>query len=57
MNQALMSSNVQRQTIPLSKSKKYIVGTELECQVTLDSGVPLVFIKYSSAKNKRSGNP
>ncbi|RZC81259.1 hypothetical protein C5167_043820 [Papaver somniferum] len=38
-NRALMSSNMQRQAVPLSRSEKCIVGTGLECQVSLDSGV------------------
>ncbi|XP_062167834.1 DNA-directed RNA polymerase subunit beta-like [Alnus glutinosa] len=37
-NRALMSSNMQRQAIPLSRSKKCIVGTGLERQAALDSG-------------------
>nr|YP_010721855.1 RNA polymerase beta subunit [Pilea cavernicola]WDS80925.1 RNA polymerase beta subunit [Pilea cavernicola] len=39
-NRALMSSNMQRQAVTLSRSEKCIVGTGLECQVALDSGVP-----------------
>src|ERR1044072_3696345 len=38
-NRALMSSNMQRQAVPLSRSEKCIVGTGLERQVALDSGV------------------
>ena len=38
-NRALMSSNMQRQAVPLSRSEKCIVGTGLEQQVALDSGV------------------
>nr|QFG71274.1 RNA polymerase subunit beta [Mammillaria huitzilopochtli] len=38
-NRALMSSNMQRQAVPLSQSEKCIVGTGLERQVALDSGV------------------
>ncbi|MBA0577154.1 hypothetical protein Golob_027542, partial [Gossypium lobatum] len=34
-----MSSNMQRQAILLSRSEKCIVGTGLERQVALDSGV------------------
>ncbi|KAI5421246.1 hypothetical protein KIW84_044905 [Lathyrus oleraceus] len=34
-----MSSNMQRQAVPLSRSEKCIVGTGLERQVALDSGV------------------
>ncbi|KAH0773808.1 hypothetical protein KY290_010945 [Solanum tuberosum] len=33
-----MSSNLQRQAVPLSYSEKCIVGTGLERQATLDSG-------------------
>nr|YP_010829373.1 RNA polymerase beta subunit [Silene alexandrae]WFF48072.1 RNA polymerase beta subunit [Silene alexandrae] len=36
---ALMSSNMQRQAVPLSQSEKCIVGTGLERQAALDSGV------------------
>nr|YP_009449882.1 RNA polymerase beta subunit [Burmannia coelestis]ANK36079.1 RNA polymerase beta subunit [Burmannia coelestis] len=38
-NRALMSSNMQRQAVPLSRSEKCIVGTGLEYQTSLDSGV------------------
>ncbi|CAN6917262.1 unnamed protein product [Brassica oleracea] len=41
-NRALMSSNMQRQAVPLSRSEKCIVGTGLESQVALDSGVPTI---------------
>nr|AKF43109.1 RNA polymerase beta subunit [Pelargonium tetragonum] len=41
-NRALMSSNMQRQAVPLSRSEKCIVGTGLEGQVALDSGIPLI---------------
>ncbi|KAK5835981.1 hypothetical protein PVK06_011713 [Gossypium arboreum] len=41
-NRALMSSNMQRQAVPLSHSEKCIVGTGLERQVALDSGVPAI---------------
>ncbi|KAF5781927.1 DNA-directed RNA polymerase subunit beta [Helianthus annuus] len=37
-NWALMSSNMQRQEVPLSQSEKCIVGTGLEGQAALDSG-------------------
>nr|YP_778482.1 RNA polymerase beta subunit [Jasminum nudiflorum]Q06RD9.1 RecName: Full=DNA-directed RNA polymerase subunit beta; AltName: Full=PEP; AltName: Full=Plastid-encoded RNA polymerase subunit beta; Short=RNA polymerase subunit beta [Jasminum nudiflorum]ABG74620.1 RNA polymerase beta subunit [Jasminum nudiflorum] len=37
-NRALMSSNMQRQAVPLSRPEKCIVGTGLERQVALDSG-------------------
>nr|YP_009861979.1 RNA polymerase beta subunit [Viscum liquidambaricola]QKV09804.1 RNA polymerase beta subunit [Viscum liquidambaricola] len=38
-NRSLMSSNMQRQAVPLSRSEKCIVGTGLERQAALDSGV------------------
>nr|YP_010143321.1 RNA polymerase beta subunit [Polygala arillata]QQL04527.1 RNA polymerase beta subunit [Polygala arillata] len=41
-NRALMGSNMQRQAVPLSESEKCIVGTGLERQVALDSGVPTI---------------
>jgi len=41
-NRALMSSNMQRQAVPLSRSEKCIVGTGLERQVALDSGVCVI---------------
>nr|YP_010320281.1 RNA polymerase beta subunit [Parnassia oreophila]UJJ83063.1 RNA polymerase beta subunit [Parnassia oreophila]UUA67012.1 RNA polymerase beta subunit [Parnassia oreophila]UUA67102.1 RNA polymerase beta subunit [Parnassia oreophila] len=41
-NRALMSSNMQRQAVPLSQSEKCIVGTGIEQQVALDSGVPAI---------------
>nr|YP_010953829.1 RNA polymerase beta subunit [Terniopsis sessilis]WMV00685.1 RNA polymerase beta subunit [Terniopsis sessilis] len=41
-NRALMSSNMQRQAVPLSRSEKCIVGTGLERQVALDSGGPAI---------------
>ncbi|CAN7073270.1 unnamed protein product [Brassica oleracea var. botrytis] len=37
-----MSSTMQRQAVPLSRSEKCIVGTGLESQVALDSGVPTI---------------
>uniref|UniRef100_A0A4Y5RB85 DNA-directed RNA polymerase subunit beta n=1 Tax=Heptacodium miconioides TaxID=137004 RepID=A0A4Y5RB85_9DIPS len=37
-NRALMSSNMQRQAVPLARSEKCIVGTGLERQAALDSG-------------------
>nr|YP_010007314.1 RNA polymerase beta subunit [Passiflora vespertilio]QNR06157.1 RNA polymerase beta subunit [Passiflora vespertilio] len=39
---ALMSSNMQRQAVPLVRSEKCIVGTGLERQVARDSGVPAI---------------
>nr|WMQ76986.1 RNA polymerase beta subunit [Chiloschista sp. 128] len=41
-NRALMSSNMQRQAVPLSRSEKCIVGTGLEGQTALDSGVSVI---------------
>ncbi|WKA06311.1 hypothetical protein VitviT2T_024214 [Vitis vinifera] len=41
-NRALMSSNMQRQAVPLSRSEKCIVGTGLERQAALDSRVPVI---------------
>nr|YP_010473246.1 RNA polymerase beta subunit [Eriocaulon nepalense]UEV86225.1 RNA polymerase beta subunit [Eriocaulon henryanum]UVH66864.1 RNA polymerase beta subunit [Eriocaulon nepalense] len=41
-NRALMSSNMQRQAVPLFRSEKCIVGTGLERQTALDSGVSLI---------------
>jgi DNA-directed RNA polymerase subunit beta len=41
-HRALMSSNMQRQAIPLSWSEKCIVGTRLECQTALDSRVSII---------------
>nr|YP_009915508.1 RNA polymerase beta subunit [Cyperus rotundus]YP_010290681.1 RNA polymerase beta subunit [Cyperus glomeratus]YP_010292604.1 RNA polymerase beta subunit [Cyperus michelianus]QNA49736.1 RNA polymerase beta subunit [Cyperus rotundus]QOE56850.1 RNA polymerase beta subunit [Cyperus rotundus]ULQ64710.1 RNA polymerase beta subunit [Cyperus glomeratus]ULQ64796.1 RNA polymerase beta subunit [Cyperus michelianus] len=41
-NRALMSSNMQRQAVPLSQSEKCIVGTGLEGQTVVDSGFSLI---------------
>nr|YP_010290862.1 RNA polymerase beta subunit [Gahnia tristis]ULQ66019.1 RNA polymerase beta subunit [Gahnia tristis] len=41
-NRALMSSNMQRQAVPLSRSEKCIVGTGLEGQTAVDSGISVV---------------
>nr|YP_010291616.1 RNA polymerase beta subunit [Scleria parvula]ULQ67623.1 RNA polymerase beta subunit [Scleria parvula] len=41
-NRALMSSNMQRQAVPLFLSEKCIVGTGLEGQTALDSGVSVI---------------
>nr|AYP34857.1 RNA polymerase beta subunit [Siphonochilus kirkii] len=41
-NRALMSSNMQRQAVPLSQSERCIVGTGLERQTALDSGVSTI---------------
>ena len=38
-NRALMGSNMQRQAVPLAQSEKPIVGTGIERQVAMDSGV------------------
>jgi DNA-directed RNA polymerase subunit beta len=40
-NRALMGSNMQRQSVPLIFSQKPIVGTGLENQIALNSGVTL----------------
>nr|UDZ61124.1 RNA polymerase beta subunit [Limnophyton angolense] len=41
-NRALMSSNMQRQAVPLFRSEKCIVGTGLEGQAALDSKVSAI---------------
>nr|QUB01744.1 RNA polymerase beta subunit [Callisia repens] len=41
-NRALMSSNMQRQAVPLYRSERCIVGTGLEQQAALDSGVSVI---------------
>ena len=41
-NRALMSSNMQRQAVPLSRPEKCIVGTGLERQTALDSGLSAI---------------
>ncbi|KAJ1683096.1 hypothetical protein LUZ63_021684 [Rhynchospora breviuscula] len=41
-NRALMSSNMQRQAVPLSQSEKCIVGTGLEGQTAVDSGFSVI---------------
>nr|ASN66217.1 RNA polymerase beta subunit [Lilium primulinum var. ochraceum]UDF87571.1 RNA polymerase beta subunit [Lilium primulinum var. burmanicum] len=41
-NRALMSSNMQRQAVPLSRPEKCIVGTGLERQTALDSGLSTI---------------
>ena len=38
-NRALMGSNMQRQAVPLAQSEKPLVGTGIERQVAMDSGV------------------
>ncbi|XP_057250724.1 DNA-directed RNA polymerase subunit beta-like [Beta vulgaris subsp. vulgaris] len=55
-NRALMSSNMQRQAVPLSQSEKCIVGTGLERQVALDSGVLAIEDHYNNDKIVLSGN-
>ena len=40
-NRALMGSNMQRQSVPLIFSQKPIVGTGLENQIAIDSGMTL----------------
>jgi DNA-directed RNA polymerase subunit beta len=44
-NRALMGSNMQRQAVPLLFSQKPIIGTGLENQVAIDSGMAIVSIK------------
>jgi DNA-directed RNA polymerase subunit beta len=41
-NRALMGSNMQRQSVPLTLPQKPIVGTGLENQIAIDSGMALV---------------
>ena len=41
-NRALMGSNMQRQSVPLILNQKPIVGTGLENQIAIDSGMVLV---------------
>nr|AXN55089.1 RpoB [Calochilus sandrae] len=41
-NRALMSSNMQRQAVPLFRSEKCIVGTGLEGQTALDSEISAI---------------
>nr|YP_010827900.1 RNA polymerase beta subunit [Santalum paniculatum]WFF44774.1 RNA polymerase beta subunit [Santalum paniculatum] len=61
-NRALMSSNMQRQAVPLSQSERCIVGTGLERQAALDSGVPAIaecggkIISIDTDKITLSGN-
>ena len=40
-NRALMGSNMQRQSVPLIRPQKPIVGTGLENQIAIDSGMTL----------------
>ena len=44
-NRALMGSNMQRQSVPLLLSQKPIVGTGLENQIAIDSGMTINAIK------------
>jgi len=44
-NRALMGSNMQRQSVPLLLSQKPIVGTGLENQIAIDSGMSVNAIK------------
>ena len=41
-NRALMGSNMQRQSVPLVKAERPMVGTGLERRVAMDSGMSLV---------------
>lgn len=55
-NRALMGSNMQRQSVPLIFSQKPIVGTGLENQIAIDSGMTLISqsdgIVHSATANK-----
>jgi DNA-directed RNA polymerase subunit beta len=55
-NRALMGSNMQRQSVPLIFPQKPIVGTGLENQIAIDSGMTLNSqsngIVYSATANK-----
>lgn len=44
-NRALMGSNMQRQSVPLILPQKPIVGTGLENQIAIDSGMTITAIK------------
>jgi len=44
-NRALMGSNMQRQSVPLLLSQKPIVGTGLENQIAVDSGMTINAVK------------
>ena len=41
-NRALMGSNMMRQAVPLLKPESILVGTGIEADVALDSGVTIV---------------
>nr|YP_010502945.1 hypothetical protein OF298_mgp42 [Psychotria viridis]UXD78722.1 hypothetical protein [Psychotria viridis] len=47
-----MSSNMQRQAVPLSRSEKCIVGTVLERQAALDSGALFIAEREGSQMKK-----
>jgi DNA-directed RNA polymerase subunit beta len=54
-NRALMGSNMQRQSVPLLFPQKPIVGTGLETQIAIDSGMLIIafkpgIVKYVSSK-------
>jgi DNA-directed RNA polymerase subunit beta len=54
-NRALMGSNMQRQSVPLLFPQKPIVGTGLETQIAIDSGMLIVafkagIVRYVSSK-------
>uniref|UniRef100_A0A199UAX4 DNA-directed RNA polymerase n=1 Tax=Manihot esculenta TaxID=3983 RepID=A0A199UAX4_MANES len=51
VNPALMSSNMQRQAVPLSRSEKCIVGTGLERQVALDDCIFDALASTSTSEN------
>ena len=67
-NRALMGSNMQKQAVPLLKSEAPIVGTGIEYQAGVDSGVCVlakedgevlsvsadkIVVRYNSGKNER----
>jgi DNA-directed RNA polymerase subunit beta len=54
-NRALMGSNMQRQSVPLLISQKPLIGTGLEHQIAMDSGMIITsindgIVKYVSSK-------
>ncbi|HCC07507.1 MAG TPA: DNA-directed RNA polymerase subunit beta [Clostridiales bacterium] len=54
-NRALMGSNMQRQSVPLIKTESPIIGTGLEYDVAIDSGVVIV-AKEEGVVTKTSAN-
>ena len=55
-NRALMGANMQRQAVPLLFSQKPIVGTGLENQVAVDSGMAVTSIKKGVVTYVSSNN-